>query len=184
MGQRMPDEPHEYGDDCLAGFDAGKTPKYLYARFSLLIKCPAGDYQPPNDRLFKLTQVIGQPCRWFGLSNDWMIDFVIGSEPVGTNIELHNDDDGLDYFLDFRTAPIEEGYVYHNDIVACNGGLGAKNGLAVITWTQQATQLLEDMNITRGDDLFMELRPLENGKLVYKFCRIKESMNIKFLLEL
>ncbi|GAI90859.1 unnamed protein product, partial [marine sediment metagenome] len=32
MGQPMPDVPIEYGNDCLARFPAGKTPKYLYAR--------------------------------------------------------------------------------------------------------------------------------------------------------
>ncbi|GAH76571.1 unnamed protein product, partial [marine sediment metagenome] len=32
-------------------------------------------------------------------------------------------------------------------------------------------------------DLFMELRPLPDGKLVYKFCRLRDATNIKILFE-
>ncbi|GAI15960.1 unnamed protein product [marine sediment metagenome] len=56
MGQRMRDEPIVYGDDCAAGWPPDKTPKYVYARFALIEKCPDPNLIPPNDRTFKLTQ--------------------------------------------------------------------------------------------------------------------------------
>lgn len=183
MGQRMPPVEIEYGDDCLAAFDAGKTPKFIYVRLSGMSKCPAGDHQPPNGRVFKIRQSAVNPCSWFDVFEVWEVSFNIWVGPLRTNINLHNDDDGLDYFEDTQVNPADEGHVHHNDIVACNGVFGGKDGIAIATWSPQATTLLESINMAKSVNLFMELFPLEDGKLVYKFCRLQDATNVKILFE-
>lgn len=184
MGQRMPDEPIEYGDQDCTIWDPDETPKYLYIRFSLIEKCPAAAEMPPNDRCFKLTQVIDHPCYYRFDDATWGIGVDLNAAPDPTDILLMDKAGPEAYFSEDHPQVIVEGRVYHNDYAACPLGRGGKNGICVITWSPQATKLLEDIVIGKGDDLFMELRPLANGNLVYKFCRIAESTNIKILFEL
>lgn len=187
MGQPMPDVPHVYGVDCLAGWDAGETPMYLYARFSLIIQCPQWNgpehTTPPNDRMFKMEQVDGIPCRWEYFGTKWFIQLTVAVDPLRVDFFLVNNDDGATYFGDSPLGHIVEGYVYHNDITFCEPFYGGAEGIAVVTWTHQATELLEAINMQRGNDLFMELFPLPDGKLVYKFCNLRDTTNIKILFE-
>ena len=187
MGQRMPDEPIEYGTDCLACFPADKTPKFVYVRFALVEICPGildpNCITPPNDRLFKLAQVNGYPCQFRYDTDPWHIfwTFSAGS-PAKSSIHLRDWSDAV-YFAALPDACLPEGTVIHNDLVGCVLHDCARAGIAVVTWTPQATALLEAINMAKGERLFMELFPLDNGKLVYKFCRLKESTNIKILFE-
>jgi len=187
MGQRMPDEPIIYGDDCALGWPADETPKYVYARFSGLVKCPDNPptffSTPPNDRVFKLTQLEGQPCKWRYTSSTWVVDYQLTAGPLTTHLFLTNADDLSAYFLDQPTPIQKEGYVFHNQYVACPGFLGAHLGIAVVTWSPQATDILKAINIAKSESLFMELFPRDDGKLVYKFCRLQDSINIKILFE-
>lgn len=183
----MQDIPIVYGDDCLLGFDADKTPKYIYVRFSLIVQCPswngAEHTTPPNDRVFKMEQVNGIPCRWEYFGAEWFIQFTISSDPFGTVIFLVNNDDGATYFGDITDYIPEEGYVYPNDITFCEPWYGGAEGFAVLSWTPQATALLKAINLAKGYDLFMELFPREDGKLVYKFCKLQDATNVKILFE-
>lgn len=183
----MKDEPIVYGDDCLLGWAEGETPKYVYARFSQIVKCP-GDppgltVTPPNDRVFKLTQDSVNPCLWVFENGPWVVTFRIVAGPVRTWLNIENLDDGWFYFDATPEMSPEEGFVYHNEQTDCDGDWGAKDGFGVVTWTPQATDLLEAINLIKGNDLFMELRPLINGRLVYKFCRLEDATNIKILFE-
>ncbi len=179
----MPDEPIEYGDDCLTGWAAGKTPKYVYARFSLVETCPGASLISPNDRVFKIPQEEFAPCEWFYDNTVWRVEFQIAAAPDFVHLTLTDVEAGVTHFEATVAGTPDEGHVYVNENVACDIAHEGKNGIAAVTWTPQATQLLEDINITKGDDLFLELWPLANGKLVYKFCRIDESTNIKILLD-
>lgn len=187
MGQRMRDVPIVYGNDCLRGWDAGKTPKYIYLRFSLIVKCPDWDevvYQiPPNDRVFKLTQDETHSCLWEVTTTGWHVILDLQFDYPNTIVWLEYMPTGGVYFFDVVPLPFDEGVVYHNKNLDCEQGRPSYSGIAVLTYTPQATDLLKAINITKGDDLFMELFPLDDGKLVYKFCRIAESTNIKILFE-
>lgn len=187
MGQRIPPVPHIYGDDCLLCFDADKTPKYVFARFSEIEKCVIGDPDvcviPPNDRLFKLTQVEGTPCRWTYDEEDWFITYWKGGG-IGGEDELHLlSGGGLGYFrgVDAQCSP--EGTVFHNTWPPCNGMFCGHGGMGVVTWTQQATELLAAINMERSDNLFLELFPLIDGNLIYKFCRLQDATNIAIEFE-
>ncbi len=187
MGQRMKDEPIVYGADCLRGFDADKTPKYIYIRFSQIVKCPDWDevvYQiPPNDRVFKLTQDDVHPCLWEVTTTGWHVIFDLQFDYPDTIVWLEYIPDGKVYFFDVVPLPVEEGIVFHNNNTDCLLGRSAHGGIATVTWTPQATDILEAINMKKAYDLFMELRPLEDGKLVYKFCRLQDATNIKILFE-
>jgi hypothetical protein len=125
----------------------------------------------------------GFPCRYRYNISPWVVTILLWQSPPGQASLRLEDVDGNIYFQDMTTVCPDEGYVWTNDIVACLGLDCANGGIGVITWNPQATQLLSDLNITKGDDLFMELRPKSDGDLVYKFCRIAESTNIKILFE-
>jgi len=183
MGQRMPDKPIEYGLDCIAGWEAGVTPKFVYARFAGIEKCPDPDLIPPNDRTFKVTQEPLTPCDWFYEGSVWRVEFQVATEPDFVYLVLTDHEAGVTHFEATIAGPPVEGQIYQNENLVCDEAHGGKNGIAVVTWTPQATALLEAINLSKGEDLFMELFPLADGKLVYKFCRIAESTNIKILFE-
>lgn len=187
MGQRMRDEPIDYGNDCLSCFDAGETPEFVYIRFGLVAICPGvldpNCITPPNGRVFKLAQVPGFPCQYKYDTDPWHVfwNFKVGGQPLSA-IQLRDWSDAI-YFAATPASCLAEGTVIHNDVAGCILHDCVYGGIAVVTWTPQATDILTAINITKGDDLFMELFPLADGKLVYKFCRIAESTNIKILYE-
>lgn len=187
MGQRQNQDEIVYGNDCLIGWDPGKTPKYVYARFSQLIKCPDNPpsifHTPPNDRVFKLTQESDSPCRFEYTSSTWLVAFILTTSPLRTTLVLTHAVQFHAYFVDQPTPIKGEGYVFHNQYVTCPGFRGAKGGIAIVTWRLETLQLMNALNIGTGDDLFMEMRPLDDGKKVYKYCKLKDATNIKILYE-
>lgn len=187
MGQRMSDKPMAYGDDCNIGFDPDETPLDVYARFIGMVKCPDNPptiySTPPNDRTFRLHQDPGIPCRWAVTSGAWDIVFWMTPLPLRTTLTIQNNVDLGNYFTAQPLGIKGEGFVITNEILACQPWTGAHLGIGVITWTPQATALLAAINLAKSKDLFMELFPREDGKLVYKFCRLKDATNIKILFE-
>lgn len=187
MGQPMPKVEIEYGVDCLAGWDAGKTPKYLYARFSKIVQCPdlpAGKaYIPPNDHAFTLTQVEDVPCRWVYERSPWYVQFTVSPDPAEATFYIRNMLSGTWYFSARPSCPPGEGEVYHSTYFTCTTYVWGIEGIGVVTWTPQATELLKSINMEKAADLFMELFPLPDGKLVYKFCRLQDATNISILFE-
>lgn len=187
MGQRMPEIEIEYGDNCLACFPSGETPKYVYARFSLMEKCTGPGFgnchTPPNDRMFKLTQHVSIPCAWTLTTGVWTIGYRAWNVANNKSRLYLYDDFSQYYFTQYEPSCQAEGFVYVS-VLTCTPGLECTlGGIGVVTWTPQATALLESINMKKARDLFMELRPLANGKLVYKFCRLQDVTNISILFE-
>ncbi|MBA7617483.1 hypothetical protein ES703_24798 [subsurface metagenome] len=183
----MPDEPIDYGVTCTHCPGLSPTPKYMYARFSLIIKCTGLGYEqcksPPNDRPFKLTQVTGTPCSWYYLSGDWNVYYSCWSAVDGKARLKIEDNLSQAYFEETVLADPDEGIVWHNTLGCVPGLICGSGGIGIITWNPQATELLKNINMKKARDLFMELRPLEDGKLVYKFCRLQDATNISILFE-
>ncbi len=183
----MKDEPIEYGNDCLLGFDPDKTPKYLYARFSKIVQCPdlppGPNFIPPNDRAFKLTQDAGVPCRWAYESSPWYVEFDVYSGPVRTVLYIRNMLSGTWYFSANESGPPDEDIVYESTYFTCTTLVWGIGGIAVVSWTPQATDILKLINMEKARDLFMEMRPRDDGKLVYKFCQLQDATNISILFE-
>lgn len=187
MGQRMPDKPIEYGNSCSQCWDPGETPKYVYARFSIVKRrtdqVPDVCITPANDRLFKLTQDPMEPCAWFYDQSGWTVRFDLVMQGVGNTWLYLDDTIGNHYYSSISPSCYQEGTVLHNDFDGSEPFDCGYNGIAVVTWTPQATEILEAINLAKGKDLFLELFPREDGKLVYKFCRLKDATNIKILFE-
>lgn len=183
----MRDEPIEYGVHCTHCFANGETPKYVYVRFIGIEKCTGvgkgACLTPPNDRAFKLKQLVGFPCSWQFSDSVWTIDYQAWVVADGkAHLQLIDFNNAI-YFERTLDSCQPEGTVWSNSIACAPGLPCGESGIAVVTWSPQATALLEAINLSKGEDLFMELFPLENGKLVYKFCRIQDATNIKFLFE-
>jgi len=66
MGEDGNEDEIEYGDDCLACYDADKTPKYIYASFEGIDLCPGqpGGFTGSPNKTFKLTQDPLNACMW------------------------------------------------------------------------------------------------------------------------
>lgn len=188
MGQRMEDKPIVFGENCAQCWAPGLTPKYLYARFALV--CMRTDYDPnpcdmpPNDVVFKLTQDPGQVCAWFYDQGNWTVRFDLDNLGPGNTEFTLDDTAGNHYFHNRSDTCYPEGTVLHNDIPEDDPTGCGFEGIGVVTWTPQATDILSAINLSKGYDLFMELRPRADGKLVYKFCRLKDATNIAILFEL
>ncbi len=138
---------------------------------------------PPNDRTFKLTQRDGLPCRYLYDGTDWKVWVNLWVAAPGQGSLVLQDSVPWTYFEGYFDTCPGEGIVVANDIVGCAPHDCISGGIGVITWTPQATELLEAINLAKGADLFMELFPLADGKLVYKFCRLQDATNIKILFE-
>lgn len=183
MGERMDKDEIVYGNDCLAMFDEGKTPKYLYARFSQVQPCP-DEPIPPNDRTFKLTQHETYWCHWSYESDLWLVVFdysvplerselTIAKQPAPARFMFRGNED----------YAIEEGHVFNNVQDECIGEWGATGGIGVLTWKLEALEIMAALNIKPAYDLFMEMRPLVDSNKIYKFCKLKDATNIAIEFE-
>lgn len=187
MGQRMQDEPIEYGINCLQCWPDGLTPKYLYARFALVTKRTDHDpdfcSMPPNDVVFKLTQDPGEPCAWFYDQGNWTVRFDLVNLGIGNTEFTLDDTIGNHYFHNRSDTCYSEGTVLHNDIPPDEPGACGYDGFGIVTWTPQATDLLAAINMSKAYDLFMEIHPRDDGKIVYKFCKLQDATNVKILFD-
>ncbi|GAH25734.1 unnamed protein product [marine sediment metagenome] len=178
------DQPDiEYGNDCLLKFEPGQTPKYAYARFSKIKTCPPPAPTAPNDRVFKLTQDPELPCCWEYITSSWYISFEYLQDPDISRLFAINQDHMIWYFFNAVDGHVDEGHVFHNDNVECFWDIGGIEGIATVTWDLESLKLMELLNIKAAEDLFMEMRPLEDGSKVYKYCNLKDATNIAIKFE-
>ncbi|MBA7582480.1 hypothetical protein ES708_24408 [subsurface metagenome] len=183
MGQRQDQTEIVYGNDCLLKFDAGTTPKYMFARFSQLVRCPGAVAIPPNDRAFKLTQVPGVDCMWDYDIDPWYISLEFVAFPLATELRILHRPSADMYFFDSVAEYVDEGYVFTNEFGVCGLQVGAVGGTGVVTWRLETIALMKALNIEPAYDLFMEMRPLVDGNKVYKYCRLKDGTNIAIEFE-
>lgn len=178
MGQRQNKTEIEYGDDCLLKFEAGKTPKYVYSRFSKLKTCPEPAPTAPNDRVFKLTQDEDLPCCWEYFSDEWYVSFEYLDDPELSRLFILHQITMQWYFFNAVEELVDEGHVFRNDNDECFWDIGAINGIGVVTWQLETIKILKSLNMKGMSDIFMEMRPLVDGNRVYKFCRLTDATNI------
>ncbi|GAI59157.1 unnamed protein product [marine sediment metagenome] len=178
MGQRQDKDEIVYGDDCVGCFPAGKTPKYVYARFSQIEKCPDPMRVPPNDRVFKLTQNAYSPCNWFYQGSTWRVEWQCAPDPAFVWFWLMDPETGVEYFNENPAGLPDEAHTYHNETPACDDFHGAIGGIATVTWQLETIKLMGLLNIKPQKDLFMEMRPLADGKRIYKYCKLNDATNI------
>lgn len=187
MGQRQNKDEIVYNTNCLACFDEGETPKYVYARFSNIQKCPGFECEdmpsPPNDRVFKLTQVDGHPCQWNFEDDDWDVTWYAANPPTyGARLIINQKPDWYEYFFGF-TLPGDECETFFANEAECTEGTCGVGGWGIVTWRLECLELMESLNIKTAKDLFMEMRPLEDGSKVYKYCKLRDATNIAIKYE-
>lgn len=183
MGQRISEPDIVYGDDCLLKFDEGKTPKYVYARFSNIKACPIAPRVPPNDRTFKLTQLEGLPCKWTYAGDKFDVAFEYIVEPPSTHLIITGWPPLDYYFWSLVDGFTDEGEVVANEYTECVGTELGHGGIGVVTWQLQTLKIMKSLNINPSQKLFMEMHPLVDGNKVYKLCQINYGMNIAIEFE-
>ena len=178
MGQKQNQTDIEYGNDCLLKFEAGKTPKHMYARFSKIVTCPEAPTQAPNDRVFKLTQDPEFPCWWhYGFGDPWLISLQYIEFPPRSQLDIIY---GLFDFFFYSSIDgyVDEGQIFFSSQDLCAGATKGIYGIGIITWRLETLKLMGLLNIEVADDLLMEMHPLEDGSRVYKYCKLKDATNI------
>lgn len=186
-----PPEPPEppfdgpYGDDCAACFPAGETPLQLYARFSGMSKCPGmgGAPDPPNLKIFVLTQHALAPCVWSG--TDGVFDVFwranwgggAGHSHLNLRVELWGD------YFDTIPGDIDSCTMAFSNQSVCNGGVAATGGAGAVYTTLEAAAAGQAMNIQASDRLNVEVFPVDGDHTVFKYCHKPSSTNIKIKYE-
>lgn len=194
MGQKQHLEEYLAGNECAGCKDilwpVKGTPKYIYVRFALVELCPdAWCIAQPygfNDHAFKLTQMSIDPCFWQYESSKWFIEYNCDELPQHrTHLYLDgfngNDWDGI-----FRSTT-EYGVkcvTFFNNQLNCGAPhICGTGGYAIVTWREESITLMSALNMEKSNKVLMEMRPLADGKKVYKYCRLKDGTNVKILLE-
>ena len=108
MGLDPTDDDYTAGVPCPTCHDVsfgGVTPKFVFAHFSGVTRCPFGLGQNPNGT-WKLTQVDGFPCLWLGVVAGWLCFYglLVGSSvtllsQVSANEAFFGDDDDCHSFF-------------------------------------------------------------------------------------
>lgn len=186
MGQRHKDEI-VYGDDCLTCFEEGETPKYVYARFSNIRICKdpwcVGMPSPPNDRVFKLTQMEDHACRWRFEDDAWQVTWYAVNPPTyGARLIINEKPNWFEYFFGF-TLPEDECETFFDNKAVCAEGTCGVGGIGIVTWRLESIAILKSLNMKAMSDIFMEMRPLVDGNRVYKYCRLQDATNIAIEFE-
>ncbi len=189
MGQRQDKTEIEYGNDCHLGENLaaplwlpGETPKYIYMRLSNIKKCDTPECvnvaSPPNDRVFKLTQDEYDPCKW-AYTNAWMVTWLLHSvPPTYAEFEVYHYPSSRYYFYDFYNANDRDPRFTANGWDCGVYRMCGYEGIARVTWKLESLKLMELLNIKPQNDLFMEMRPKDDGSRVYKYCKLSQGTNI------
>lgn len=190
MGTPLPDQPIDYGDDCVVCRDApyerwaaGETPHYVYVRFSGLVKCVWGTYEPPNGQVFRLEQDPVWPCLWFLIGTKWTVQFLPATRvPLLSQIVLRDEFAQL-YFDGFSVACPPEMQVFDNSLVACNPGNQSKDGEATIAWNSTALSIAKAMVLPFDPQLMTEMFITPTDVPVFKYCNPRFGVNVKIKFE-
>lgn len=172
-------DPVPPGDDCIACWDAGETPSYIYVIFDGVLKGDVpGAQQPPNGRIFKCDQNVGDPClfEFNPVGAGWRVQLRRTVAPERWHVSLNFS--GLAHFTGVNAGCPSEHDIWTNILWSPIWWAGY-NGVATIFWMEEALELMELMGIPIEPDTFMEFFVKDESKPVYKFCNQRFSINTK-----
>lgn len=177
-----PIEEIEYGNDCLLGWEAGNTPKFVYVMFDgVKLGFPVGSKQVPNGVLFKCEQKVGVPCQWFynEVGPGWMVDVKITADPFRSHISMTYVV-GMSHFTGWVPGAFAEHDIFLNTYHDPWRFRGV-DGVATIFWMESALELI-DAFLLPASGTFLEFFLKDESVPAYKFCNIRLGMNFVLLL--
>lgn len=126
----LPEPPKVYGDDCLACFPAGETPRYMTAFFSDILDCnpsePPG-HEPIPGRLV-LEQHTVRPCEWIlSAAEGWGSGYML-NQPEGSRLTMG-------YIVTVYFIGLAEEYcqkVFESELTCSNSEPGGSGGSAFV----------------------------------------------------
>lgn len=172
MGVRI--NEYDYGDNCGLCFPAGLTPEFIMASFTEIK--PGSIYNPalhdaaPN-RIFKLTQSVGDPCFWSIQDGTYWITFHI--QAANTSIRILNDTGIFTFFetLGLPTCTWAEA----NDTINPVGNIyyGGRFQLAWAppTGVVSLRNAVENMGIDPDDDIWVDWYPKDDDTMIVRAIR-------------
>ena len=172
----------EFGNNCIACFPTGQTPKYRYASFSDIQK---GDLwaspmlSPPNTT-FKLQQ--GMSCIWSGFLDGWTVNLAYA---FGESLLTVDDSGGRYGFESSIVVPCAIGF---SNSAISPVGEHYYGGTARITevaskMLNSLTEVAELINFDYSGEARAEFYPVTDTEWTTRFAEIRESTNIYIQLE-
>lgn len=167
----------EFGNDCIACWDAGETPKFVYVMFDGVLKGdPPDSVQVPNGHLFKLEQDPASPCHWHYQETGPTWKVSVWRSAITGNWFVT-----LDYWLvgshfhgSIDDCPAEQAIfenTYWNKLIR-----KGYDGVASILWMDEALDLVEALNMPI-EGTMMEYFLIDELVPVYKFCNVRYGIN-------
>lgn len=169
--------PREFANDCIACWDAGETPAFIYVAFlDVLPGDIPGSVSIANAFWFKCIQNEASPCDfWYNRAGPGTIVEINRSIATG-RWHVNASVDAKSVFTGWVPGCPTEKSVWtnlQNNPAAFFGWAG----FAYCFWMETATELLVGLNLPDNGDTFLEVFVKDDTKLVYKFCNVKYRMN-------
>lgn len=172
-----------YGDDCLACYDADKTPLRLWASVTGILP---GELEPPNgwhcpNGMYLLTQHPVGPCAWH--CNSWPeVCSLILNTPWAT-FGLQDKFGQQAFYKQYFEACV---WNYDNAIDIWDDNFYYGGSVSVKACLDDSPSNLiaamKLLNIEPSPKTFAEFFPIGADSSVFKYCRKSDSTNISFKL--
>ncbi|GAI96728.1 unnamed protein product [marine sediment metagenome] len=130
-----------------------------------------------------MTQDPELPCCWEHLESPWYVSFEYLQDPDLSRLFIIHLITAQWYFFNAVADHVDEGHIFHNENTECFWDIGAIEGIGTVTWQLESMKLMGLINIEVANDLFMEMRPLDDGPKVYKYCNLRDATNIAIKFE-
>lgn len=168
------------GVNCLNWDPPAEAPESIYCQFWDVKKGDRGGArEPPNEHIFRMEQMAGQPCSWksVNLTYGWEVTFDLQSAAMNIHLQDAVLRDNT-YFVDtVSSSPPDEYQVFTNELTTAYGNWGW-DGHCIIFWMADAIIIAEEFGLLDAGDLMLEMFPAEAPYFVFKFCSLILRTNV------
>lgn len=176
--------PITLADNCAHWSDPDETPLYVYSMFWDILKGGrAGAVQPPNLRIFKMTQRPTQACVWEYDGGFESFGSQVILDALGSELTLFTDHTPRRfYFVDVDgPSPLTEYAPYSNFNTFCPTTYGCF-GFGMVFWLTGVLDIVGFFGLTGDDKLKLEQFPVDSDEFVTKLTSLllRSNVLIKF----
>lgn len=183
MGLKTPDLPDDYdwGDDCLACHDIGKTPNMVFVRFIGVDAC-AAELDPPNGIAFVCRQDNVNPCKYAGFVNFSGIEWTCQYISSVSEVQLFQSDPPFKHYFYALGAPCAVDFPVNAD--ECEHWSGVNGSCNVTVYIDPIIIFLTShWHMVTEPDTFHEWFECGIDHKVYRLASRFDNTNVLFLID-